>query len=146
MFIKTIEAEWHIYSSIKHTIIGSDNGLSNVRHQSIIWNSDGILLMEPLGTNFSEILLTKLKHFHWRICIWKCRLSNWWPSCPGLNSLTCSDRGQGKVSQIILLTTYPLGLSMDNTCRFHISTLRPRQSRYQFPDDNFKCIFLKENI
>ena len=30
-------------------------------------------------------LLSKLKHFHWQICIWKCRLPKWRPSCPGLN-------------------------------------------------------------
>ena len=38
------------------TIIGSDNGLSPGRHQAIIWTSAGILLIGPLGTNFSEIL------------------------------------------------------------------------------------------
>ena len=37
--------------------IGSDNGLSPARRQAIIWNSAGILLIRPLGTNFSEILL-----------------------------------------------------------------------------------------
>ena len=35
------------------TIIGSDNGLSPGRHQAIIWNNAGLLLIEPLGTNFS---------------------------------------------------------------------------------------------
>ena len=39
------------------TIIGSDNGLSPGRHQAIIWTNAGILLIEPLGTNFSEILI-----------------------------------------------------------------------------------------
>ena len=37
------------------TIIGSDNGLSPGRRQAIIWNNAGLLLTEPLGTNFSEI-------------------------------------------------------------------------------------------
>ena len=37
------------------TIVGSDNGLSPGRRQAIIWTNDGILLMRPLGTNFSEI-------------------------------------------------------------------------------------------
>ena len=40
----------------KLTIIGSDNGLSPGRHQAIIWTNTGILLIGPLGTNFSEIL------------------------------------------------------------------------------------------
>ena len=38
------------------TIIGSDNGLSPGRRQAIIWTNDGILLIGPLGTNFSEHL------------------------------------------------------------------------------------------
>ena len=39
----------------KLTIIGSDNGLSPGRRQAIIWTNAGILLIGPLGTNFSEI-------------------------------------------------------------------------------------------
>ena len=39
----------------KPTIIGSDNGLSPGRRQAIIWTNAGILLIRPLGTNFSEI-------------------------------------------------------------------------------------------
>ena len=39
------------------TIIGSDNGLSPGRRQAIIWTNDGILLVGPLGTNFSELLI-----------------------------------------------------------------------------------------
>ena len=41
----------------KLTIIGSDNGLSPDRRQAIIWTNAGILLIGPLGTNFSEILI-----------------------------------------------------------------------------------------
>ena len=41
----------------KLTIIGSDNGLSPNQRQAIIWTNDGILLIETLGTNFSEILI-----------------------------------------------------------------------------------------
>ena len=39
------------------TIIGSDNGLSPGWCQAIIWTDAGILLIGPLGTNFSEILV-----------------------------------------------------------------------------------------
>ena len=39
----------------KLTIIGPDNGLSPDRRQAIIWTNAGILLIGPLGTNFSEI-------------------------------------------------------------------------------------------
>ena len=41
----------------KVTIIGSNNGLSPDRRQSIIWTNARMLLIWPLGTNFSEILI-----------------------------------------------------------------------------------------
>ena len=41
----------------KLTIIGPDNGLSPGQRQSIIWTNAGILLIGPLGINFSEILI-----------------------------------------------------------------------------------------
>ena len=60
----------------KLTIIGSDNGLSPVRRQAIIWTNAGILFIRPL---------TKSKHFHWIKYVWKCRL---W-IVVGLNILNC---------------------------------------------------------
>ena len=39
------------------TIIGSDNGLSPIRHQAIIWTNAGVLLIRTLGANFGEILI-----------------------------------------------------------------------------------------
>ena len=39
------------------TIIVSDNGSAPGRRQAIIWTNVGILLIGPLGTNFSEILI-----------------------------------------------------------------------------------------
>ena len=41
----------------KLSIFGSDNGLSPGRRQAIIWTNAGILLIGPLGTNFSQILI-----------------------------------------------------------------------------------------
>ena len=41
----------------KLTIIGADNGLSPGRCQAIIWTNTGKLLLGPLGTDFSEILI-----------------------------------------------------------------------------------------
>ena len=38
------------------TTIGSDNGLSLGRRQVITWTNAGLLLIGPLGRNFSEIL------------------------------------------------------------------------------------------
>ena len=39
------------------TIIGSDNDLSPGRRHAIAWTSVGILIIEPLGTKFSEMLI-----------------------------------------------------------------------------------------
>ena len=55
------------------TSIGSDNGLSPGRRQSIIWTNVGILVIGPLGINCSEI---SIDIFHWRKYVWKCRLWN----------------------------------------------------------------------
>ena len=60
MQLKSFLAHWGRVTHIcvgKLTIIGSDNGLSPERRQAIIWTNAGILLIGPLGTNFSEILI-----------------------------------------------------------------------------------------
>ena len=71
----------------KLNIIGSDNGLSPGRRQAIIWTNAGILLIEPLGTNFSEILIAiaifSFKKKHLKMSSGKCR-----PFCLGLNVLS----------------------------------------------------------
>ena len=46
----------HICAS-KLTHISSDNGLSPSRLQAIIWTNAGILIIRPLGTNSSEIII-----------------------------------------------------------------------------------------
>ena len=45
----------------KLTIIGPDNDLSPDRRQAIIWTNAGILLIGPLATNLSEILIEILQ-------------------------------------------------------------------------------------
>ena len=75
-----------IYIS-KLTIIGSDNGLSPGLHQAIIWTNDGILLIRPLGTNFSEIL-SKIHTFSFKEMHLKTLSAKWLPFCLGLNVLT----------------------------------------------------------
>ena len=69
------------------TIIGSDNGLSPGRRQAIIWTNAGILLIEPLGTNFSEILIG-IKIFSFKKMRLKMASAKWHPFCLGLNVLT----------------------------------------------------------
>ena len=41
------EAEWRTYVTINYANIGSDNGLSPVRRQPIIWTNDGLLSIRP---------------------------------------------------------------------------------------------------
>ena len=68
------------------TIIGSDNGLSPGRRQAITWTNVGILLIGPLGTNFSEILI-EIHTFSFKKIHLKMSSGKWWPFCLGLNVL-----------------------------------------------------------
>ena len=68
------------------TITGSDNGLSPGRRQAIIWTSAGILLIGPLGTNFSENLI-KILTFSYTKMRLKVSSVKWRPFCLGLNVL-----------------------------------------------------------
>ena len=70
----------------KLSIIGSDNGLSPERRQSIIWTNTGIFLIGPLGTNFSEILIEILT-FSFKKMRLKVSSAKWRPFCLGLNVL-----------------------------------------------------------
>ena len=69
-----------------HTIIGSDNVLSPSRCQAIIWTNNGILLIGPLGTNFSEISI-KAYTFSFRKMHLKMSSGKWQPFCLSLNVL-----------------------------------------------------------
>ena len=73
------------------TIIGSDNGLSPGRRQAITWSNVAILLIGPLGTNFSEILIEihtfSLKKIHLKMSPGK-----WRPFCLGLNVFIFENR------------------------------------------------------
>ena len=69
------------------TIIGSDNGLSPGRRQAIIWTKTGILLIGPLGTNFSQTLI-EIHKFSFKKMRLKVSSAKWRPCCLGLNVLT----------------------------------------------------------
>ena len=68
------------------TIIGSDNGLSPDRWQTIIWTYAGMLLIRPLETNFSEILI-KIYTFSFKKVHLKISCARWRPFWSGLNVL-----------------------------------------------------------
>ena len=76
----------HICVNYLIIIIGSDNGLSHGWCQAIIWTNAGILLIGPLGTNFSGILIEihtfSYKKMHLKISSGKRR-----PFCLGLSVL-----------------------------------------------------------
>ena len=78
--------ETHICVS-KLTTINSDNGLSPGRRQTIIWANAGILLIGPMGTNFSEIVI-KIYAFSLKKMHCKMLSGKWWPYCLSLNVLS----------------------------------------------------------
>ena len=71
----------------KLTTIVSDNGLPPGQHQAIIWTYDRILLIGPLRTNFSEILI-EMHIFSFKEMHFKMLSVKWRPFCLGLNVLT----------------------------------------------------------
>ena len=88
----------------KLTIIGSDNGLSPDRRQALIWTNAGILLIGPLGTNFSEILIEILT-FSFKKMRLKVSSAKRRPFCLGLNVLNlCISDG---VSYYFLCCDHP---------------------------------------
>ena len=78
-----IEAEWCIYVSVKWTIIGSDNGLSPVQWQTIIWTNADSLSIIPLRTIFNETF-----NWNFNIFIKKNAFLKWGSFCFSLNVLT----------------------------------------------------------
>ena len=70
------------------TIIGLDNGLAPDRRQAITWTNVGILLIGPLGTNFSEMLI-EIHTFSFKKIHLKMSSGKWRPFCLGLNVLKC---------------------------------------------------------
>ena len=84
----------------KLAIIGSDNGLSPDRRQAIIWTNAGLLLIWPLGTNFSEIL-TGILTFSFKKMRLKVSSADRWPFCIGFNVLrVIHQTGRGCVFQL----------------------------------------------
>ena len=80
----------HIYVG-NLTTTGSYNGLSPGRRQAIIWTNARILSIEPLGTNFSEILIG-IQILSFKKMRLKMSSAKWRPFCLGLNVLTMYSR------------------------------------------------------
>ena len=75
----------------KLTIIASDNGLSPGQRQAIVWTNAGILLIGPLGTNFSEILI-EIPMFSFKKMHLKVSAVKWRTFCSSLNVLSATTR------------------------------------------------------
>ena len=71
----------------KIIVIGSDNGLSPGRRQAVIWTNAGILLIGPLGTNFSGTSI-EIHAFSFKKMHLKMSSAKWHLFRLGLNELT----------------------------------------------------------
>ena len=124
----------------KLTTIGLDNGLSPGQRQAIIWTNAGILLIGPLGTNFSEILL-RIQTFSFKKMHLKVSSAKWRPFCLGLNVLSVDGTYtihtsqlqqewlHGRVKRLTTLlrlhlsnTGYVWGKMSVPTCSFHVES------------------------
>ena len=81
------------------TIIGLDNGLSPGRRQALIWTNAGVLLIRPLGTNLSEILIG-IQPSSFRKMRLKMSSGKWRPFCLGLNVFILRAYGSSQLSVV----------------------------------------------
>ena len=114
----------------KLTIIASVNGLSPSRHQAIIWTNAEIMLIEALGTNFSEILIeihpVSLKKMQSKISSGK-----WGPFCLSLNVLNNQYNANNFLS-----------LSMVNfNCHIQLHHINTKLILNENPKCNFSRLF-----
>ena len=95
----TRQCTWYTlthWGRVTHICVGqlitivSYNGLSPHRRQAIIWNNDQILLVGPVGRNFSEILI-EIYTFSFKKMHLKMSSGKWRPSCLDLNVLIHSE-------------------------------------------------------
>ena len=138
---------------VKSNINGSNNGLSPGQCQAIIGTNAVILLIGPLGTNFSEIVIEiqtfSFKKMHLKVLSAKLR-----PFCLGLNELMLKQATLNLMCMFIytklfsLLTSTAELTSNINSSKIvtSINTLRPRQNGRHFADVTFNRIFVNEKV
>ena len=69
-----------LYASVNRVSICSDNGLSLIQRQAIIYTNAGLLSIGPLGTDFSEIWI-EIQNFLFAVLHLKTSSANWQPFC-----------------------------------------------------------------
>ena len=117
------------------TIIGSDNGLSPGRCQAITWANVGILLIGPLGTNFSEIWV-EIHTFSFKKIHLKMSSGKWRPFCLGLNVL--SDANRDKLWQVCFAVTLHQTLAQNGKYSSAIDSSTSDRCGSNFTSTTFK--------
>ena len=108
--------------------------------QAIIWTNVGILLIGPLETNFSEILI-KIYIFSFKKMHLEMSFGNWWPFCLGLNVLKYNHCHT--ICLVIIEVTD--SCQNENTMSPVMNnSISPGQNGRHFADDIFRCIFVNE--
>ena len=80
----------HINASVNRVSIGSDNGLSPIRHQAIISTNAGLLTIGPLGITCSDILV-KMQNFSFTKMHLKISSAKWRPFSPRGDEMKSND-------------------------------------------------------
>ena len=130
------------------SIIDSDNGLSPGRRQAIMWTNAGILLIGPLGTNFSKTLIV-IYTFPFKKMHLKLSSGKWRPFCLSLNVL------KSLATQFIFLSQHGSSFidpANKEATRF-LAALKLwfnsssfGQHGHLFADNIFRCIFMNEKL
>ena len=140
----------HIYYATEHWKITLTHWgrvthicVSNGGRQAIIWINAGILLIGPLGTNFSEIFI-KIHTFSFKKMRLKMSSGKWRPSCLGLNVLkperhspcdgnyfrTCDLREWGGMYLALSSMTYFVVVSVNVETRSRCEELHRQQATF----------------
>ena len=120
----------------KLSIISSNNGLSPGWRQAIIWTNAGMLLIGPLGTNFSEILI-KIYAFSFKKMHLKMS-GKWQPFCNSLNGLMSS--------KYDLWSTFATARLQQISCSIIGNSVLTHLLLNKMADDIFKYIFVNEKF
>ena len=101
-FVARFMCAWEIALWLWTNCQGTDSGLLPCRLQAIILTNVGILLIGPLGLNFSEILI-EIHIFSFKKMHLKMSSGKWRPFCLGLNALNVR---HGNLSFLVTAYSY----------------------------------------